>query len=132
MRNRSESAKNRARAYRRLSSGAEYALWKRIKNGGLGYEVKRQHPIDKYFLDFYIDSLKLCLEVDGEGHALQAAYDQKRDERLRKFGIDTLRIGTYDIGKDLDMVLENLRMICDLRAEALELKQQISRPPENP
>jgi very-short-patch-repair endonuclease len=66
--------------------------------------VIKQHPIKvyghRYFLDLYIRSRKIAIEVDGGYHnnPEQIVKDIERDESLkRKKGINTLRITNADV-----------------------------------
>ena len=42
----------------------------------LGYRFLRQKPILNYILDFYCNTLKLGVEVDGDTHAEHKSYDK--------------------------------------------------------
>lgn len=63
-----------------------------------GNRVKTQYEITInghiYFLDFYIKSLRVAIEVDGGYHSTveQSAKDRKRDADLASVGIKTIRI----------------------------------------
>ena len=53
----------------------------------------RQKAIGHYIVDFYCDSLKLCIELDGSQHydEKSAAYDKERTAYLEKFGLKVMR-----------------------------------------
>lgn len=63
-----------------------------------GKRVKAQHEMTInghiYFLDFYIKSLRVAIEVDGGYHSTieQSAKDMERDANLASVGIKTIRI----------------------------------------
>lgn len=63
-----------------------------------GKRVKKQFEIiingHIYFLDFYIKSLRVAIEVDGGYHSTieQSAKDRERDANLASAGIKTIRI----------------------------------------
>lgn len=82
------------------------------------YEAQKiimfEHPLNyKYILDFYIPSKMICVEIDG-GYHLQRdnmVYDIKRDSRLRKVGIETLRLTNEDVMMQSGKLIEVLRKL---------------------
>ena len=89
-----------AQRFRRELTLPEVLLWKALKGRQLaGLPFRRQHPVGPYILDFYCETLKLAVEVDGEQHALdgQPKRDLKRDAWFAKRGVETLRIPARDI-----------------------------------
>ncbi|MEI7987196.1 MAG: DUF559 domain-containing protein [Armatimonadota bacterium] len=94
MRNKSEGARNRARAYRKNPSVAEKWMWRSIRNDKLGFRFRRQFPIGQYTLDFYCPEAKVCIEMDSDLH--DVIRDKIRDECLSKHGILTIRIQNVD------------------------------------
>ncbi len=72
----------RARELRRNMTPAEKKLWQRIRFGQLGAHFRRQHAIGKYIVDFICVKSKLVIEVDGDNHAEQTKYDEKRTKWL--------------------------------------------------
>ncbi len=56
--------------------------------------VLRQYAVDNYVIDFFCSKLKLAIEVDGDVHNLQdqKEYDKNRQEYLKNFGINFIRI----------------------------------------
>jgi very-short-patch-repair endonuclease len=58
----------RARELRRTMSLPEVLLWQHLRKQQTGFHWRKQHPAGPYDLDFYCDSAKLCVEVDGEAH----------------------------------------------------------------
>src|SRR3989337_4415742 len=65
----------------------------------LGYKFRRQYSVDKYVIDFYCPKLKLAVEIDGEVHNVpeQKEHDEKRQEKLEKFGITFVRITNEEL-----------------------------------
>jgi len=47
----------------------------------LGLKFRRQHPINKYIVDFYCHKKKLIIELDGGIHeeGTQEEYDKERE-----------------------------------------------------
>ena len=67
----------------------------------LPMDVKRQHPIEGYIVDFYIPSAKIVIEIDGTQHesAENAKADAERDEVLNSWGIEVMRFSNRRINK---------------------------------
>jgi len=96
---------SRARQLRREMSLPERLLWNAIRSTQTGLRFRRQHPAGPYILDFYCDSAKLCVEVDGESHDFRTEHDAARDRWLKGKGVRTLRIAANDVLNDLDAVV---------------------------
>ena len=94
--NKSRSAKLKARSFRKKLSVGEVWFWRAVRKDLLGFRFRRQVPVGPYFLDFYVPAAKLCIEIDGEQHALTRTKDRERDEYLARFGIETLRVPSLD------------------------------------
>lgn len=62
------------------------------------------------FLDFYVPSLRLAIEVDGVAHEIfNYGKDKLRDEMLKKYlQINTVRVLNRDIVYNYHVVVENL------------------------
>ncbi|MDI3342037.1 MAG: endonuclease domain-containing protein [Sphaerobacter sp.] len=98
-----------ARLLRRHLTPAEAVLWDALRGRKLqGLKFRRQHPIGPYVADFYCPSLRLVIEVDGEVHDQQRAYDAARTEHLAAFGYRVVRLRNEDVLHDLDSVLRRL------------------------
>jgi very-short-patch-repair endonuclease len=109
---------DRARQLRKTMSPPEAALWIRLRNQGLNrLKFRRQHPLGPYILDFYCDSVRLAVEVDGAAHhsEAQASHDGRRDLWLASQGVRTLRVSTAWVRKDMDGLL---RHIAEVAADA--------------
>ena len=84
-----KTIKKHARELRRNLTDSEKELWEQLRNRRLsGYKFLRQHPIIykvdykglNYFIaDFYCDSKKAVIEIDGLIHDEKEEYDQFRD-----------------------------------------------------
>ena len=56
----------RARDLRQTSGLAGQRLWARLRGGAVdGIEVRRQHDIGRYIVDFACVALRLVIEIDG-------------------------------------------------------------------
>lgn len=116
--NRSTKATAQARAARKRPSVAEKIMWSIVRDSKLGFKFKREHPIDRYRLDFYCHEAMLAVELDGEQH--NPAKDAERDAILAEYGILVFRIPNvqfFNLTEEQapDFVAE-LIQICETRA----------------
>lgn len=92
---------------------AEKLLWYRLKaKKFLNTKFRRQHGIGPFIVDFYCAELKLAIEIDGDSHFTDEAVekDKSRTAYLEKEGIEILRFTNTDVYKNIDMVLEELKL----------------------
>ena len=100
---------NKSRSLRALQTNAEALLWKALRNRQLSrWKFRRQHPIDRYIVDFVTIDGKLIVEVDGETHssAKSLRCDAERDRTLNSFGFHIIRASNADVYGNLDGVKE--------------------------
>jgi very-short-patch-repair endonuclease len=86
----SEKIFENARKLRKQETSAEIRLWKILRNRSLAnLKFRRQHPINRFIVDFYCHSLLLVIEIDGDIHLLEEIkqYDMEREERLKSLGL---------------------------------------------
>jgi very-short-patch-repair endonuclease len=103
-----EDTIRRARRLRRELTPPEARLWMALRRRqAAGLYFRRQHPIGPYVLDFYCDSARLCVEVDGFAHVTgdHPRRDERRDAWLADRGVRTLRIDARDVRDELDGVV---------------------------
>jgi len=100
----------KARKNRKNATPAENALWcKVLQDKQLGsLKFTRQKPLDQYIVDFYCAELMLAIEIDGDSHAEQLAYDQQRTMRLNQLGIEVIRYANSDVLNNLEGVYFDL------------------------
>ena len=72
------------------------------------YKFTRQKIVHQYILDFYCDSKKLAVELDGSQHYEEKGQsdDAVRTEFLNRLGICVLRFSNAE-------VKENFRGVCE-------------------
>ena len=59
----------RVRQLRKGATQHERLLWRHLCNRQLqGWKFRRQHPVDRYIIDFYCPEARLAIELDGGGH----------------------------------------------------------------
>ena len=70
----------------------------------------RQKVLGKYIVDFYSASAKIIIELDGSRHFEEAGqkYDKNRDEYLKEYGLNIIRIPNNEINENFDGVCEYL------------------------
>ncbi|WP_374248953.1 endonuclease domain-containing protein [Thermomonas sp.] len=119
-------AERRPRALRNAPTDAEHLLWQHLRGRQLaGAKFRRQHPYRDYILDFACLQQKLVVELDGGQHANAIAYDDNRDECLRKAGFKVLRFWNHDVFQNIDGVLEVI-------LRAIQSRQDPSPPQPSP
>src|SRR5438067_3713299 len=97
----SEHMRERAKENRRTLTVSEQRLWKWLRNRSFsGYKFRRQVPIDHDVVDFYCAELKLVIEVDGHHDFEVSDYDTERTVRLRRHGIEVVRIANEVLARD--------------------------------
>jgi very-short-patch-repair endonuclease len=104
-----ERFRAKARSLRASQTSAEAKLWQALRNRRLArWKFRRQHPIDRYIVDFVTLDGKLIVEVDGVTHATpsEIKYDQARTDVLEACGFLVVRVSNTDVYENLDGVLE--------------------------
>jgi very-short-patch-repair endonuclease len=99
----------KAKELRRYQTDAEKRLWAKLcRNQMLGLQFRRQHPINRFIVDFYCVKIKLVIEVDGSIHEIpeNKVYDIGRSQILNDFGITLLRFSNNHIINDIENVLK--------------------------
>jgi very-short-patch-repair endonuclease len=99
----------RAKQFRVSMTNAEVILWSRLRRRQMhGLHFRRQHPIGAYVAHFACVKAMLVIEVDGETHhtAEQRAHDARRTADFAERGWYEIRVGNYDVYKNLNDVLE--------------------------
>jgi len=104
-----ERFKQRARNLRASQTSAESRLWQALRNRKLArWKFRRQHPIDRFIVDFVTLDGKLVVEVDGVTHATAVAIarDRARTRILESLGFLVVRVSNVDVYENLEGVLE--------------------------
>jgi very-short-patch-repair endonuclease len=86
----------------------------------LSYKFRRQHPIERFIIDFYCAELKLCIEIDGASHLEedQQEYDAARTEYLESIGRKVIRFTNEDVRYNINAVIQEITEVCErLRQE---------------
>ena len=75
----------------------------------MGVKFRKQHPIGPYIADFYAHASGLVVEVDGVQHFdsdKAETHDRTRDDFMEQLGLTVLRFSAYEVGTNLEGVLE--------------------------
>jgi very-short-patch-repair endonuclease len=111
-----------ARDHRHLLTPAEAKIWSRVRNRGLGFKIRRQHPIWRFIADFYCAEARLVIEIDGDSHAEpdQEDYDKARTEWLELRGYKVIRIMNEDVHRHFEDALNEIFLTCGERVVKLK------------
>ena len=98
-----------AKSLRKNMTPEEKRLWYDFLRR-LPINVRRQHNLENYIVDFYIASKKIVIEVDGRQHLCEenTLYDKKRDEDLSVWGISVLRYPNEAVNKNFTAVCSDI------------------------
>ncbi len=82
----------------------------------LPYNVRRQHNIENYIVDFYIAEKKIVIELDGIQHTSyeHQRSDKIRDAKLLEWGITVLRYPNESIRREFNWVVSDILAHLDL------------------
>ncbi len=109
LRRNSREVQAAAREMRKEPTRAEDVLWEALRGRRLdGLRFRRQHPVERFALDFYCPIAKLAVEVDGDVHDQQRERDEERDAHIAAFGYHTLRFRNEEVLHDLPAVLARI------------------------
>jgi len=105
------------RELRKESTEAEKLLWAELRNRKLnGLKFRRQHPLDKFIVDFYCNEKKLVVELDGDVHdqKVNNEYDEARTAMLAGLNIIVLRFKNEDVINNMKDVLKKISGAADM------------------
>ncbi len=104
----------RARSLRRTDADAEMRLWHALRSRQLtGWKFRRQHPVGPFVADFVCLAASIVIEVDGAHHAEQRAKDDARTRFIESKGFRVIRFDDGQVLKELEAVLEVIRLALD-------------------
>jgi very-short-patch-repair endonuclease len=76
----------RARLLRKEETWAEKLMWRWLRARRFcNYKFRRQHPLDRYYLDFFCEEAELNVELDGSQHGFP---DQRKHDAERESSCD--------------------------------------------
>jgi very-short-patch-repair endonuclease len=87
----------------------ETRLWLALRAKRLcGVKIVRQAVHGRAIPDFVARSHKLIVEVDGDTHAGNEAYDDRRTATLEREGYRVLRFTNLEVTTNLDGILQTI------------------------
>ena len=101
--------KARAKSLRKAGNLSEVIFWKQVHKG-LFWKIDfdRQRIIGNYIVDFYVKTLGLIVEIDGNSHDYKEEYDTIREEYLLSLGLKIFKVSDFRVLNDLDNVMKEL------------------------
>ena len=96
---------------------AEKLLWAQLRNKKLnGLKFRRQHPLNKFVVDFYCREKKLVVELDGGVHDVKVnkEYDEARTQMLSGLDIYVLRFRNEEVISNIELVLMKIVEAADM------------------
>ena len=105
------------RELRQESTEAEKLLWEELRNRKFnGLKFRRQHPLDKFIVDFYCNEKKIVLELDGGVHneKINKEYDEARTAMLAGLNVFVLRFKNKDVINNLKEVIRKISDAADM------------------
>jgi very-short-patch-repair endonuclease len=90
---------------------AEHLLWGCLRRKQLcGFRFRRQHPVERFVLDFYCCEAKLAIELDGGQHNEPEARfrDKERTACLERQGIKVIRFWNSEVLNNLEGALARI------------------------
>ncbi len=85
---------------------SEVLFWQQVhKRKFYKIDFDRQRIIGNYIVDFYVKTLGLIIEIDGNSHNDKVEYDAKRQLYLENLGLKVYRIQDVDVKKNLSFVM---------------------------
>ena len=111
-----------AREMRQPQTIAEANLWRVLRNRQSGFKFRRQHPIDRFIVDFYCAEARLLIEVDGESHLEpnQVEYDKARTDYLEDLGYRVIRFTNDNVRYNIEMVTGEILAAIERRIAELK------------
>ncbi len=102
-----------AKSLRQSSTRAERLLWRNLRAKQMkGFKFRRQEPIGQYVVDFVCFEKRIVIEVDGSQHMAEVDRDKERERWLRGQGFTILRFWNNEVLRNLEGVLEIIRLNC--------------------
>ena len=90
---------DQAKQMRSHPTPAEDVLWQYVRNGKLGYKIRRQHIVEGFIADFIHLPSRTVIEIDGGVHnePEQRERDKERTKILTEAGYTVLRYSNEEV-----------------------------------
>ncbi len=116
---------------RRSPTPAERVLWESLRTNQIeGVQFRRQHPIERFVVDFYCREARLVVEVDGEIHQYTAEEDAIRQQFLEAMGLRVIRFSNDQVFGALGEVVERIKQIVRQEQKRLASESLLAPLPE--
>lgn len=94
---------------RKLGILAEVLFWQQVRNKTFHQiDFDRQRIIGNYIVDFYVKTLGLVVEIDGESHDNKQEYDSNRTFFLENLGLKVFRLSDWAVKHNLSAAKKDL------------------------
>ncbi len=106
-----------ARELRANETVAEAEMWKYLRDSLAGVKFRRQHPLDRFIVDFYCVKLNLAIEIDGSIHDSDEAKqrDESRSAHLvQQFDLTIVRFSNDEVFNDIGNVTKQIAEVIEL------------------
>ena len=92
----------------------EILLWQQLRGKPMGVRFRKQHPVDRYVVDFYCAARRVAIEIDGIAHDLgqRPGRDAARDAALQRLDIEIVRVRAADVLRDVAGVADAIVRLC--------------------
>jgi very-short-patch-repair endonuclease len=113
MREGEEKVRAFAKTMRRAMTGAERAVWSRVRRGQIaGHHVRRQHPVCGFIADFACVGARLVIGIDGATHGEdhEVESDRRRDAAMRAAGRRVLRFTNGHVFTHVEDVMASIAL----------------------
>lgn len=114
-----------ARELRHPQTPAEATFWQALRNRHNGFKFRRQHPTERFIIDFYCAEAKLLIEIDGQSHLQpdRAEYDRVRTQYLEGLGYQLIRFTINDGRHNTDAVINKILEAAKIRIAERNVKE---------
>lgn len=103
------SLKDNAKALRKAGVLSEVLFWQRVhRRTFYNLDFDRKRVIGNYIVDFYVKSLGLIIEIDGNSHQHKGEEVIIQQKYLESLGIVFFHVSDLDVKRNLDAVMQNL------------------------
>ena len=87
----------------------EVLFWKEVRNKKFhSLDFDRQRIIGNYIVDFYVKTLGLVIEIDGNSHDDKEEYDTVRQSYMESVGLHVIRFSNHDLLNYTESVMTDL------------------------
>ena len=84
-------------------------FWKQVRARSFHkIDFDRQRIIGNYIVDFYVKTLGIVVEIDGNSHDFKEEYDEIRQKFLENLGLKVFRITDFDVKHHFSFVMKDL------------------------